>query len=75
MSIILFFKNYGKIPPYIKKIINDKKKEKQAEGERIQAIKPPLRYIPEEERNQLLTVGSIILSLLYEFSVLTHSTV
>uniref|UniRef100_A0A2S2NDN5 Enkurin n=1 Tax=Schizaphis graminum TaxID=13262 RepID=A0A2S2NDN5_SCHGA len=47
-------KNFGKTPPYIKKIIKEKEMEKLAEVERVRAIKPPLRYLPEEERKELL---------------------
>ncbi|KAE9533355.1 hypothetical protein AGLY_009258 [Aphis glycines] len=47
-------KNFGKTPSYIKKILKDKEMEKVAEVERVKAIKPPLRYLPEEERMELL---------------------
>ncbi|XP_026815950.1 enkurin-like [Rhopalosiphum maidis] len=47
-------KNFGKTPSYIKKIIKEKEMEKLAEVDRVRAIKPPLRYIPEEERKELL---------------------
>ncbi|KAL5237823.1 hypothetical protein ACI65C_005233 [Semiaphis heraclei] len=48
-------KNFGKTPSYIRKIIKDKETVKLAEVERIRAIKPPLRYLPADERNALLT--------------------
>lgn len=55
--IVLRLKNFGKTPSYIKKILKDKEMEKVAEVERVRAIKPPLRYLPEEERMELLKVS------------------
>jgi len=55
--IVLCSKNFGKTPSYIRKIIKDKETKKLAEEERIRAIKPPLRYLPADERNELLTVS------------------
>jgi len=57
MIIVLCLKNFGKTPSYIKKILKDKEMEKVAEVERVKAIKPPLRYLPEEERMELLKVS------------------
>lgn len=54
---VLCSKNFGKTPSYIRKIIKDKETVKLAEVERIRAIKPPLRYLPADERNALLTVS------------------
>lgn len=54
---MLCLKDFGKTPSYIKKIIKNNKTEKLAEVERIQTMKPPLRYLPIEERNKLLTVS------------------
>ncbi|KAL4105115.1 hypothetical protein QTP88_020387 [Uroleucon formosanum] len=48
-------KNFGKTPLYVKKIIKKNEMEKLAEVERIRAIKPPLRYLSLDERNELLT--------------------
>ncbi|XP_050442625.1 enkurin [Adelges cooleyi] len=47
-------KNFGKTPVYILKMYKEKEKARIMENERIKAIKPPLRYIPEHERNKLL---------------------
>ncbi|XP_025198161.1 enkurin-like [Melanaphis sacchari] len=47
-------KSFGKTPSYIKKINKKNEMEKLAEVERVQAIKPPLRFLPEEERKELL---------------------
>lgn len=71
--IVFCAKNFGKTPSYIKKIIKNNETEKLAEIERIRAIKPPLRYLPLDERNELLTVSGllgsiIILTFLYDFS-------
>lgn len=40
---------------------NEKEKAKLMETERKRSVKPPLRYLPDDERNQLLNVrGSFI---------------
>jgi len=64
MTIVLCAKNFGKTPSYIKKIIKNNEKEKRAEVERIRAIKPPLRYLPADERNELLTVSGLLGSII-----------
>jgi len=57
IMIILCSKNFGKTPPYIRKLIKDKEMFNLAEVERLRAIKPPLRYLAADERNELLTVN------------------
>lgn len=36
---------------------------KQMETERKLSVKPPMRYLPEEERNELLNVRAIVFQL------------
>ncbi|XP_026818303.1 enkurin-like [Rhopalosiphum maidis] len=48
-------KDFGKLPFYIEKIYKKNETIRQEEIERIRAIKPPLRRLPEEERYVLLT--------------------
>jgi len=64
MPTVLCPKNFGKTPSYIKKIIKTNETEKLAEVERIRAIKPPLRYLPADERNELLTVSGLLGSII-----------
>ncbi|XP_025419208.1 enkurin [Sipha flava] len=47
-------KNYGQTPSYILKMYKEKEMAKLMETERKRAVKPPLRYLPEDERNELL---------------------
>lgn len=39
----------------------EKETARQMETKRKLAVKPPLRYLPEEERNELLNVRTIII--------------
>ncbi|XP_025207524.1 enkurin-like [Melanaphis sacchari] len=48
-------KDFGKLPLYIKKKFKKNETDKRIEIERIQAIKPPLRHLSEEEHHTLLT--------------------
>ncbi|KAF0765835.1 enkurin-like [Aphis craccivora] len=47
-------KNYGKTPSYIVKMYKEKEMAQLMETERKRAVKPSLRYLPEDERNELL---------------------
>lgn len=64
ITIVLCTKNFGKTPLYVKKIIKKNEMEKLAEVERIRAIKPPLRYLSLDERNELLTVSGVLCSII-----------
>ncbi|XP_022162837.1 enkurin-like [Myzus persicae] len=48
-------KDFGKLPLYIEKIFKKNETVRLVEIERTQAIKPPLRRLPEEECYELLT--------------------
>jgi len=50
------FKNYGKTPAYIVKMYKEKEMAQLMETERKRAVKPPFRYLPESERNEMLNV-------------------
>lgn len=52
----MYFKNYGKTPSYIVKMYKEKEMAQLMETERKRAVKPSLRYLPEDERNELLNV-------------------
>lgn len=52
-------KDFGKLPVYIEKILKKNETVRLVEIERIKAIKPPLRRLPEVERNDLLTVSGL----------------
>jgi len=54
--IIVCFKNYGKTPAYIVKMYKEKEMAQLMETERKRAVKPPFRYLPESERNEMLSV-------------------
>lgn len=71
-STVLCAKNFGKIPSYIKKIVKTNKTEKLAEVKRVRAIKPPLRYLSADERNELLTVSG--LNYYFNLSIFVVST-
>lgn len=43
------------------KMYKEKENARQLETERKLAVKPPLRYLPEEERNELLNVRVVIM--------------
>ncbi|KAL4113086.1 hypothetical protein QTP88_016776 [Uroleucon formosanum] len=47
-------KNYGKTPAYIVKMYKEKEMAQLMETERKRAVKPPFRYLPEDERNEML---------------------
>lgn len=53
------FKDFGKLPLYIEKIFKKNETVRLVEIERTQAIKPPLRRLPEEECYELLTVSGL----------------
>ncbi|VVC38184.1 Enkurin domain [Cinara cedri] len=48
-------KNYGTTPKYIIKMYKEKETARQKEEDRVRAIKPLLRLLPQEEREGLLT--------------------
>lgn len=48
-------KNYGKTPAYIVKMYKEKEMAQLMETERKRAVKPPFRYLPEGERNEMLS--------------------
>jgi len=52
-------KDFGKLPLYIEKILKKKETIRLVEIERVKAIKPPLRRLPEDERYELLTVSGL----------------
>lgn len=58
------YKDFGKTPAYILKIKKEKELARQKEEERKRAIKPPLRRLPDSERNELLKVRPVVLSFL-----------
>jgi len=63
--------DFGKLPFYIENIYKNKETIRQEEIERIRAIKPPLRRLPEEERYVLLTVSGLkwLNSIICNFSL------
>jgi len=50
------YQSYGKLPVYLKKRNKEKEIEKQKEEERKRAIKPPLRQLPDDEKQEMLNV-------------------
>lgn len=70
VQLIGCFKNYGKTPAYIVKMYKEKEMAHMMETERKRAVKPPLRYLPEAERNELMTVRARLIGLKYIFFIL-----
>lgn len=62
-----FPENYGRTPAYIVKMHLEMEAARRTEAERKRAVKPPLRQLPEDERNELLNVSDNDFCIVYFF--------